>query len=132
MKDEMSRIIPQRIVPLACGNAEILFALGLGSSVVGVDDWSDFSPPVGDLPRVGPDLKIDMAKIAALKAGRIRCFPEEPYGRPGPRLVEGLERLWRRSSTRSCSSRPQLFESNKRIFHFATWPHRRMMALIQE
>lgn len=75
MKDEMSRIIPQRIVPLACSNTEILFARGLGSIVVGVDDWSDFPPPVGDLPRVGPD---------------------------------------------------------KRVFHFATWPHRGMMAVIHE
>jgi ABC-type Fe3+-hydroxamate transport system substrate-binding protein len=31
MEDEMSRIIPQRIVSLACSNTEILFALGLGS-----------------------------------------------------------------------------------------------------
>ncbi len=51
----MIRIIPQRIVSLACSDTKILFALGLGSSVVGVDDWSDFPPPVGDLPRVGPD-----------------------------------------------------------------------------
>lgn len=63
----MGHIISQRIVSLACSNTEILFALGLGSRVVGVDDWSDFPPSVMDLPRVGPDLKIDMAKVAALQ-----------------------------------------------------------------
>lgn len=32
MKDEMSRIIPQRIISLACSNTEILFVRGLGPS----------------------------------------------------------------------------------------------------
>jgi iron complex transport system substrate-binding protein len=30
-----------------------------------------------------------------VKAGQVHCFPEELFGRPGPRLVEGLERLAR-------------------------------------
>lgn len=32
-------------------------------------------------------------RLQAVKAGRIHCFPEALYGRPGPRLVEGLEQL---------------------------------------
>lgn len=62
----MNQHPPRRIVSLACSNTEILFALGLGSRVVGVDDWSDFPSEVGRLPRVGPELNIDMAKVAAL------------------------------------------------------------------
>ena len=38
----MNRTVPRRIVSLTCSNTEILFALGLGARVVGVDDWSDF------------------------------------------------------------------------------------------
>ena len=62
----MSQSIPSRIVSLTCSNTEILFALGLGDRVVGVDDWSDFPPQVEGLPKVGPDLKIDTARVAAL------------------------------------------------------------------
>jgi iron complex transport system substrate-binding protein len=32
-------------------------------------------------------------RLRAVKQGRIHCFPEDLFGRPGPRLVEGLERL---------------------------------------
>lgn len=86
----MNHIIPQWIVSLACSNTEILFALGFGSSVVGVDDWSDFPPPVVDLPRVGPELKIDMAKVAALKPDLIVVSLSVPGME---RNLPGLERL---------------------------------------
>lgn len=86
----MSHTLPQRIVSLACSNTEILFALGLGSRVVGVDDWSDFPPPVMDLPRVGPDLKIDMAKVAALQPDLIVASLSVPGME---RNLPGLERL---------------------------------------
>ena len=56
-----------RIVSLAPSNTEIAFALGLGPQVVGVDDHSDYPPEVARLPRVGPDLTIDVDRVAALK-----------------------------------------------------------------
>ncbi|ADU51524.1 periplasmic binding protein [Thermaerobacter marianensis DSM 12885] len=56
-----------RIVSLAPSNTEIAFALGLGPCVVGVDDHSDYPPEVARLPRVGPDLTVDMDRVAALK-----------------------------------------------------------------
>ena len=57
-----------RIVSLACSNTEIVCALGRGGDLVGVDDHSDHpSEIVERLPRVGPDLQIDPAKVAALK-----------------------------------------------------------------
>lgn len=56
-----------RIVSLAPSNTEILFALGLLDQVVGVDNYSDWPPAlVGSLPRVGPDLDVDMDRVAAL------------------------------------------------------------------
>jgi iron complex transport system substrate-binding protein len=56
-----------RIVSLACSNTEIVCALGCEHMLVGVDDHSDHPPEVvGPLPKVGPDLEIDVDKVAAL------------------------------------------------------------------
>jgi iron complex transport system substrate-binding protein len=56
------------VVSLTCSNTEIVCALGRAEDLVGVDDHSDFPPEVvARLPRVGPDLQIDVAKVAALK-----------------------------------------------------------------
>lgn len=60
----MSR--PQRIVSLSASNTEILCALGLTEQLVGVDTWSDYPPAVKTLPKVGRELDIDMAAVAAL------------------------------------------------------------------
>src|SRR3989304_2447076 len=86
----MSRAVPQRIVSLTCSNTEILFALGLGARVVGVDDWSDFPREVRSLPKVGPDLKIDMAKVAALEPDLVLASLSVPGME---RNLPGLERL---------------------------------------
>jgi iron complex transport system substrate-binding protein len=57
-----------RVVSLTCSNTEIVCALGLGHLLVGVDDHSDFPPEVvRGLPRVGPDLGIDVERVAALR-----------------------------------------------------------------
>lgn len=57
-----------RVVSLACSNTEIVHALGCADLLVGVDDHSDWPPEVVDpLPKVGPDLEIDVEKVAALE-----------------------------------------------------------------
>jgi iron complex transport system substrate-binding protein len=57
-----------RIVSLACSNTEIVCALGCAEFLVGVDDHSDFPVEVVDpLPKVGPDLDIDVERVAALE-----------------------------------------------------------------
>ncbi|UCC23832.1 MAG: ABC transporter substrate-binding protein [Gemmatimonadales bacterium] len=57
-----------RIVSLACSNTEIVHALGCGHLLVGVDDHSDWPPEVVEpLPKVGPDLEIDVEKVASLE-----------------------------------------------------------------
>ena len=57
-----------RIVSLACSNTEIVWALGCADMLVGVDDHSDWPEDVvGPLPKVGPDLEIDVDKVAALE-----------------------------------------------------------------
>lgn len=57
-----------RVVSLACSNTEIVCALGLAECLVGVDDHSDYPPEVvRRLPSVGPDLQIDVERVAALR-----------------------------------------------------------------
>lgn len=57
-----------RIVSLACSNTEIVHALGCGHLLVGVDDHSDWPPELVDpLPKVGPDLDIDVDAVAGLE-----------------------------------------------------------------
>src|SRR5690554_184630 len=56
-----------RIVTHTCSNTEIVCALGRAHSLVGVDDHSDYPPEVVEpLPRIGPDLDVDINKIKAL------------------------------------------------------------------
>ena len=57
-----------RIVSLTCSNTEIVCHLGLADQLVGVDDHSDFPADViAGLPRVGPDLQIDVDRVAELE-----------------------------------------------------------------
>jgi iron complex transport system substrate-binding protein len=57
---------PRRIVSTAPSITEALFALGLGSQVVGVSRFCDFPPEVQTLPKVGTYIKPDPEAIARL------------------------------------------------------------------
>ncbi|MCL5961845.1 MAG: cobalamin-binding protein [Chloroflexi bacterium] len=59
--------LPQKIVSLSPDNTEILFALGLGGQVVGVDEYSDFPPEAQKKDKVGSFAKIDIEKVVALE-----------------------------------------------------------------
>ncbi|MFY0544744.1 cobalamin-binding protein [Brevibacillus sp. H7] len=56
-----------RIVSICPSNTEMLYLLGLGEQVIGLDDHSDWPREWQHLPRVGPDLTIDMDKVEALQ-----------------------------------------------------------------
>ena len=58
---------PQRIVSTSPSITEALFALGLGSRVVGVSNYCEYPPQVKDLPKVGTFLHPDPERIARLK-----------------------------------------------------------------
>jgi iron complex transport system substrate-binding protein len=77
-----------RIVSLTCSNTEIVCALGCGSALVGVDNHSDYPLEViGALPRVGPDLQIDIAAVAALNPDLVLASLTVPGHE---RIIEGL------------------------------------------
>ena len=78
-----------RIVSLACSNTEIVHALGCGHLLVGVDDHSDWPEElVGPLPKVGPDLEIDVSRVAALEPDLVLATLTVPGHE---RIVEKLE-----------------------------------------
>jgi iron complex transport system substrate-binding protein len=57
-----------RIASLCPSNTEIVHALGLSKYLVAVDNYSDYPiHVVNKVPKVGPDLQIDMDRLAALK-----------------------------------------------------------------
>ncbi len=56
-----------RIVSICPSNTELAVYLGLTSSLVGVDDYSDWPAEIDKLPRLGPDLDIDIDQVEALK-----------------------------------------------------------------
>lgn len=60
-------IAPQRIVSLAPHLTELLFAVGAGDQVVGVDSASDFPQKARALPRIGDFSRINFERILALK-----------------------------------------------------------------
>ncbi|MFC1621211.1 ABC transporter substrate-binding protein [Candidatus Omnitrophota bacterium] len=60
-----------RIISLAPNATEILFALGLGESIVGVDAYSDYPREAQDIERVGNFNKPNVEKIILLKPGHI-------------------------------------------------------------
>jgi iron complex transport system substrate-binding protein len=56
-----------RIVAHSCSNTEIICALGCASMLVGVDDHSDHPADLlTGVARVGPDLRVDVARVLAL------------------------------------------------------------------
>ncbi len=70
--DQIGRVVkfekvPERIVSLCPSNTEILFALGLGDKVVGVDDYSNYPEEAEEKPKVGGYSTSDIERIVALE-----------------------------------------------------------------
>ncbi len=56
-----------RLISICPSNTELVAYLGLTSSLVGVDNFSDWPEEIKGLPRLGPDLEIDMDKVEELQ-----------------------------------------------------------------
>ncbi|MER3451621.1 MAG: cobalamin-binding protein [Thermus sp.] len=78
-----------RLVSLTASNTEILWALGALDGLVGVDDHSDFPEEVRRLPKVGPDLNVDLDRVEALRPDLVLASLSVPGME---RVVEGLKR----------------------------------------
>jgi iron complex transport system substrate-binding protein len=107
----------QRIVSLAPHTTELLYAVGAGSKVVGVSEFSDYPPEAKRLPSVGGTATLDLERVLALKpdlvvvwssgnsapqVGKLRklgvtIFESEPRDFDG--IAGNLERLSRLTGT---------------------------------
>ncbi|PMC35969.1 cobalamin-binding protein [Bacillus sp. UMB0899] len=56
-----------KLISICPSNTELVGYLGLTSSLIAVDDYSDWPEDIKQLPRLGSDLKIDMDKVEKLQ-----------------------------------------------------------------
>jgi iron complex transport system substrate-binding protein len=80
---------PIRIVSLAPGVTETLFALGKGAAVVGVSQYCDYPPAATRLPKVGTFLTPNVEAIAALRPDLI-IGPGLSSSRREVRMLEAM------------------------------------------
>lgn len=66
---------PSRVVTLAPNLTEIVFAVGGGSSLVGVSEYSDYPPAARSLPRVG-GLEVSAERVVSLRPDLVLATPE--------------------------------------------------------
>jgi len=78
----------QRIVSLAPSATEMLFALGLGSRVVGVTRYCDRPPEAQKLPKVGGFSDPSLEAVLALKPDLVVAVPAEANKKVADRLVD--------------------------------------------
>ena len=80
---------PQRLVTLAASLTEIVFALGQGNRLVGVEQFSDYPPAARELPTVGSYINPDVERIVALRPDLCLAIKDgNPYHRVA--RLEGL------------------------------------------
>jgi iron complex transport system substrate-binding protein len=63
-----------RIICLVPSSTEVLFALGFGGRIIGVDRWADFPPEAQDLPRLGDISRVATERILDLNPDLVILF----------------------------------------------------------
>ncbi|WNB92985.1 cobalamin-binding protein [Bacillus sp. NEB1478] len=56
-----------KLISICPSNTELIHFLGLTNHLIAVDDFSDWPHEIQHLPRLGPDLSIDMDKVESMK-----------------------------------------------------------------
>jgi iron complex transport system substrate-binding protein len=86
--DDMGRIVHigkvERIISTSPSNTEILFAIGAGHLVVGVDNYSDYPSEAVNITKVGDFISLNVERIVSLQPDVVFAY----YGQK-----EGIERL---------------------------------------
>ncbi|HUS24719.1 MAG TPA: helical backbone metal receptor [Candidatus Binatia bacterium] len=102
-----------RVVSHTCSNTEIVCALGCGAQLVGIDSDSDFPPDlVAQLPKLGRDLDLDVAQVAALKPDLVLTSLTVPGHE---RIVAGLAAAGLRALVIDPQSLDEVFASIEAI-----------------
>jgi len=80
---------PQRIVSLAPGATEMLFAAGAGDRLVATVEYSNDPPQARLVPRIGDAAAIDMERLVALHADVVVVWPKGG----NPAQIAAVERV---------------------------------------
>ncbi|WP_209125564.1 cobalamin-binding protein [Alkalihalobacillus sp. BA299] len=80
-----------KIISICPSNTELLGYLGLEEQLIAIDDYSDWPKSIQTLPRLGPDLNIDMDKLASLKPDLVLASLSVPG------MEKNIERLKERN-----------------------------------
>lgn len=83
------RVPPLRIVSLAPGATEMLFAAGAGAQVVATVEYSDVPPEARRVPRIGDAVAIDLERVVRIHPDVVVAWPSG--GNPAQR--EKIARL---------------------------------------
>jgi iron complex transport system substrate-binding protein len=81
--------VPQRIVSLAPGATEMLFAAGAGDRVVATVEYSNDPPQARLVPRIGDAAAIDVERLVALHADIVVVWPRGG----NPAQIAAVERV---------------------------------------
>ena len=81
--------IPQRIVSLAPGATEMLFAAGAGPQVVATVEYSDEPPAAKRVPRIGDVVAIDMERLVSARPQVVVVWP----GGGNVAQIEAIEKM---------------------------------------
>jgi iron complex transport system substrate-binding protein len=80
---------PRRIVSLAPGATEMLFAAGLGDRLIATVDYSDEPAAAKRVPRIGDVTAVDMERLVALHPDLVVVWP----GGGNPAQIDKIARL---------------------------------------
>lgn len=69
-------VFPQRVVSLAPGLTEIVFAVGRGANLVGVTKFCDYPPAARKIEKVGGFLDVSMEALVVLDPDIVIAYPE--------------------------------------------------------
>ncbi|TCJ03704.1 ABC transporter substrate-binding protein [Cytobacillus praedii] len=78
---------PEKIVSLIPSNTEIVFGLGLGEQVVGVNDYDNYPEEVNEIEKIG-SMEFNVEKIISLKPNLVLAHASSAHN-----SVEGLQQL---------------------------------------
>jgi iron complex transport system substrate-binding protein len=80
---------PQRIISLAPGATEMLFAAGAGARVIATVDFADEPPAAKHVPRIGDVTSVDMERLVSLHPDVVVVWP----GGGNPAQIEKIALL---------------------------------------